>query len=101
MEQIETSSNLHQVFVYGQLMCNHKITELRLQLHNREREATLAGFRRHAIKGFPFPCVVASPEASVAGEILTLTWSDMESLDEYEGVEQGLMERTKQLVKTS
>jgi hypothetical protein len=70
------------VFVYGTLMAD-EVVRLLLKRVPPSKPATLAGHRRHAVKGQVFPAIVPAPApASVRGKVLLqLTPRELEILD--------------------
>ncbi|KAI8467059.1 MAG: hypothetical protein J3K34DRAFT_524060 [Monoraphidium minutum] len=77
-----------QVFVYGTLMAD-EVLRLLLKRVPPSKPATLAGHRRHAIKGQVFPAIVpAEADASVRGKVLLqLSDKELNILDVYESEE--------------
>jgi gamma-glutamylcyclotransferase (GGCT)/AIG2-like uncharacterized protein YtfP len=69
-------------FVYGTLMAD-EVVRLLLKRVPASQPATLAGYRRHAIKAQVFPAIVpAEASASVRGKVLLqLTKKELEILD--------------------
>ncbi|GBF88869.1 hypothetical protein Rsub_01368 [Raphidocelis subcapitata] len=77
-----------QVFVYGTLMAD-EVVGLLLKRVPPSKPATLAGHRRHAVKGQVFPAIVpADAGSSVRGKVLLqLSPRELEILDVYEAEE--------------
>jgi gamma-glutamylcyclotransferase (GGCT)/AIG2-like uncharacterized protein YtfP len=90
--EMATSSRL---FVYGTLVDPSCLDEVLGHRHVGERlRAQLRGYQRRADEGYPYPFIVAADGGVVDGVLLLdLTPYDLQTLDCYEEVAEGVYRR--------
>jgi len=83
------------VFTYGSLL-DATFLERLVEHPVAGEPAELPGYRVETLASFDWPVLVASPDTSVAGRIYRgLDGRDLERVDAYEGVAEGLYERVE------
>lgn len=89
------SATGEHVFAYGSLVDPRCLDEVLGHRHGGERlAARLQGYARIMDGAYPFPYIVGAQGRSVDGVLLMdLTAYDIQALDRYEEVEQGIYER--------
>jgi gamma-glutamylcyclotransferase (GGCT)/AIG2-like uncharacterized protein YtfP len=90
-------SSTRHLFAYGSLVDPLCLDEVLGRRHGGERlRARLDGFERISSAGYPFPYIVAAHGRWVDGVLLTdLSADDVEALDRYEEVDQGMYQRQR------
>ena len=92
---LQRRSSSSHLFAYGTLADPSCLDEVLGHRHAGERlRARLDGFERVTTAVYPYPYIVAAEGRSVDGVVvMDLSLQDMERLDRYEEVEQGMYQR--------
>ena len=93
--RLQCGSSIRHLFAYGSLADPRRLDEVLGHRHRGERlRARLDGFERITTAAYPFPYIVAAHGRSVDGVLLMdLGSDDIEALDRYEEVDQGMYQR--------
>jgi gamma-glutamylcyclotransferase (GGCT)/AIG2-like uncharacterized protein YtfP len=85
----------NRLFAYGTLIDPRCLDEVLGHRHSGERlRAQLRGYQRKADEGYPYPFIVAADSGVVDGVLLLdLTPYDLQALDRYEEVAEGVYRR--------
>jgi gamma-glutamylcyclotransferase (GGCT)/AIG2-like uncharacterized protein YtfP len=86
---------MRHLFAYGSLADPRRLDDVLGHRHCGERlRARLDGFERITTAAYPFPYIVAAHGRSVDGVLLMdLSSDDLEALDQYEEIDQGMYQR--------
>jgi gamma-glutamylcyclotransferase (GGCT)/AIG2-like uncharacterized protein YtfP len=92
---LQRGSSMADLFAYGTLVDPRCLDEVLGHRHGGERlRARLDGFERISSGVYPYPYIVAAQGRWVDGLVLTdLSADDVEALDRYEEVGQGIYQR--------
>src|SRR5690242_7007037 len=87
--------HVDRLFAYGTLVDPRCLDEVLGHRHMGERlRAQLRGYQRKADEGYPYPFIVATQGGLVDGVLLLdLTPNDLQTLDRYEDVDDGVYRR--------
>ncbi len=94
-DSLPRGSSTPHLFAYGSLADPRRLDEVLGHRHCRERlRARLDGFERITTAAYPYPYIVAAHDQVVDGVLLMdLSSDDVEALDRYEEVDQGMYHR--------
>jgi gamma-glutamylcyclotransferase (GGCT)/AIG2-like uncharacterized protein YtfP len=92
---LQCGSSMRHLFAYGSLADPRRLDDVLGRRHCGERlRARLDGFERISTAAYPFPYIVAAHGRSVDGVLLMdLSSDDLEALDQYEEIDQGMYQR--------
>ncbi len=92
---VSSAGSAPHLFVYGSLVEPRRLDEVLGRRFSGERlRARLAGFARVTTEGWDYPFLVADADGVVDGMlIMDLSTSDLDMLDHYEEVAEGVYER--------